>query len=75
MPEKALLGLLYLEPKSAKPEYIYELRLENLESLNLGRLKGLTKDTNNRKLRAATTLIAELAAQESEYADRGSTVL
>ena len=74
VPEKALLDLLYLEPHSAKPEYIYELRLQNLESLDLGRLKSLTKDTNSRKLRAATTLVAELA-QESEYADLGSTVL
>ena len=75
VPEKALLDLLYLEPYSAKPEYIHELRLQNLESLDLERMKGYAEDTNSRKLRAATTLIAELAAQESEYADLGSTVL
>ena len=74
VPEKALLDLLYLEPNSAKPEYIHELRLQNMESLDLGRLKGLAEDTNSRKLRAATALIAELKAQESEYADLGSAV-
>jgi hypothetical protein len=74
VPEKALLDLLHLEPNSAKPEYIHELRLQNMESLDLGRLKGLAEDTNSRKLRAATALIAELKAQESEYADLGSAV-
>ena len=75
VPEKGLLDLLYLEPNSAKPEYIHELRLQNLESLDLGRMMCLAENTNSRKLRAATSLIAELEAQESEYADLGSTLL
>ncbi len=32
-PEKALLDLLYLDPGSDRPEYLRELRLENLEAL------------------------------------------
>ena len=75
LPEKALLDLLYLEPNSAKSEYIHELRLQNLESLDTGRMMRLAEESNSRKLRAATTLIADLAAQESAYADLGSTVL
>ena len=69
LPEKALLDLLYLEPNSANPAYISELRLQNLESIDLGRLKNLAEATNSRKLRIAATLVAELAEQESECTD------
>jgi predicted transcriptional regulator of viral defense system len=65
--EKALLDLLYLEPHSATPEYIHELRLQNLDSLDLERLDQFVKRTGSPKLRAATTLITELAAQASDY--------
>ncbi len=75
MPEKALLDLLYLEPNSAKPEYLHELRLQNLESLDLKRLNRFARNTSSPKLRAATSLIVELAAQASEYTDLGSAVL
>lgn len=66
VPEKALLDLFYLEPNSATPAYIHELRLQNLESLNLERLNGFAEKAASPKLRAAATLITELA-QASEY--------
>ena len=67
VPEKALLDLLYLEPNSTTPEYIRELRLQNLESLDLERLRRFAVKTESPKLQTAATLIAELAAQEKEY--------
>jgi predicted transcriptional regulator of viral defense system len=36
-PEKALLDLVYLQPRGDAPEYLRELRLQNLERLDLDR--------------------------------------
>jgi hypothetical protein len=69
VPEKALLDLLYLEPHSATPEYIRELRLQNLESLNLERLNHFTEITGSPKLRTATALITDIVTRAPEYAD------
>jgi predicted transcriptional regulator of viral defense system len=73
VPEKALLDLIYLEPNSATPEYIHELRLQNLESLDLERLTSFAQVTDSPKLQAATALVKDLAAHESEYSDHGSS--
>jgi predicted transcriptional regulator of viral defense system len=70
--EKALLDLLYLEPHSATPAYIHELRLQNLASLNLERLRGFAEVTGSPKLQAATALIEQLATQVLGYVDHGS---
>ncbi len=67
LPEKALLDLLYLEPGSASPAYVQELRLQNLESLNITRLTLFAQRANSPKLGLAAKRIANLADQESEY--------
>jgi hypothetical protein len=65
-PEKALLDLLYLQPGSDRPEYLRELRLENLESLNLATIEGLADASGSRKLRAAVRNLAEMVSEEAE---------
>lgn len=46
-PEKALLDLLYLQPGSAAPAYIQELRLQNLEQLDLQKLMEMAEIYNS----------------------------
>jgi predicted transcriptional regulator of viral defense system len=60
-PEKALLDLLYLQHGSDQPTYLQELRLENLESLDLESLKGLAEDSGSPKLRRAVRRVEEIA--------------
>jgi hypothetical protein len=64
-PEKALLDLLYLHPGSDRPEYLRELRLENLESLNLATIRGLADASGSRKLRTAVRNLAEMVSGEA----------
>ena len=67
-PEKALLDLLYLQPGSDQPAYLQELRLENLESLDLESLKGLAEESGSPKLRKAVKRVEEMArALVGEY--------
>ena len=70
-PEKALLDLLYLEPNSASLEYIRELRLQNVEALNLAILNRFAEIADSPKLQAATVLISELVSQGLVYTDQG----
>ncbi len=65
-PEKALLDLLYLQPGSDRPAYLQELRLENLESLDLDVLRGFTEETGSPKLRKAVRRIEEMARMAAE---------
>jgi hypothetical protein len=65
-PEKALLDLLYLQPGSCHPAYLRELRLENLESLNLDVLKDLAEDSGSPKLRRTVSRVEELAGEMAE---------
>ncbi len=68
-PEKALLDLLYLQPASDREAYLQELRLENLESLDLDSLQDLAEDASSPKLRRAVNRLekmAHLAAEEYE---------
>jgi hypothetical protein len=58
VPEKALLDLLYLEPNSAKPEYIHELRSQNLGALKLENLNHFAEVTDSPKLQTAIALIS-----------------
>jgi len=59
-PEKSLLDLLYLTPSSDNPSYLRELRLQNLENLNIERLKSLASQTRSRKLIRATGILEDL---------------
>lgn len=65
-PEKALLDLLYLEPDADSPAYLAELRLQNMDRLDLAELQRLAAATGRPKLRRAAQEVARLAAVEAE---------
>ena len=65
-PEKALLDLVYLEPGGDAPAYLGELRLGNLERLDLVALDRLAHESGSPKLRRAARTIAVLARIQSE---------
>ena len=67
-PEKALLDLVHLTPGGDAPNYLCELRLLNLESLDLDELWRQADLSDSPKLRRAATSIADLAQSEAlEY--------
>ncbi len=67
-PEKALLDLAHLYPGSDDPAYIRELRLQNMERLDLERLRRMAEQTGSPKLRRVAVIVAELAREETmEY--------
>ena len=67
-PEKALLDLIYLHPGTDSPGYLRELRLQNLEQLNLDELKRLADLTSSPKLKRAVEFVTALAQAEAmEY--------
>ncbi len=67
-PEKALLDLVYLVPGADCPDYLRELRLQNLESLDLDALARLAETSAKPKLHRAARRLAELAeAEMAEY--------
>lgn len=63
-PEKALLDLVHLQPAGDTPDYLHELRLQNLDRLNLARLLELAQRLDSPKLQRAADLIAEFAQTE-----------
>jgi len=66
--EKALLDLIYLEPGADSHEYLKELRLQNLEELNLDRLQHQAELTGSPKLQRAAARVAAMARSEmTEY--------
>lgn len=66
-PEKALLDLIYLHPGGDSPEYLRELRLQNVERLNLDELQRQA-DLASPKLRRAVKIVSELVrAEVQEY--------
>ncbi len=67
-PEKALLDLVYLEPDADSPEYLAELRLQNMDGLDTAEFRRLAAATAKPKLLRATERIIELAETEArEY--------
>jgi predicted transcriptional regulator of viral defense system len=67
-PEKALLDLIYLEPGADSPDYLRELRLQNLEQLNVDRLQHQAERADSPKLQRAAARVAALARSEiAEY--------
>ncbi len=67
-PEKALLDLVYLQPGGDTLAYLRELRLQNLESLDLDELQRQAEAFNTPKLRRAAKVIANLTQNEiQEY--------
>jgi predicted transcriptional regulator of viral defense system len=64
-PEKALLDLIYLQPNGETKEYLQELRLQNLDRLNLDEMRKQAEAVNKPKLRRAVEIISNLAHDES----------
>ena len=65
-PEKALLDLVYLRPGGDTPEYLGELRLQNLDRLDINELRHQVKTFNTPKLYRAFEVIARLARAETQ---------
>jgi predicted transcriptional regulator of viral defense system len=65
-PEKALLDLVYLQPDGDTTSYLQELRLQNLDRLNLDQLQTLSEALKKPKLCRAVEEIADLSRREAE---------
>jgi predicted transcriptional regulator of viral defense system len=65
-PEKALLDLLYLTPRSDDPAYLRELRLQNAENVSLDRLREQARSFESPKLLRAVSKIAALLREPGE---------
>jgi hypothetical protein len=66
-PEKALLDLVYLEPGGDTPDYLSELRLNNLDRLDWQLIGQLAEQVGKPKLLRALAAIRELAGEEREF--------
>lgn len=67
-PEKALLDLVYLQPGGESFDYLQELRLQNVEQLDLDRLKKQSEMFDSPKMRRAVKSISQLTfGKTSEY--------
>ena len=66
-PEKALLDLIYLEPRGESLDYLVELRLGNLNRLDWQLLEHLTRKIAKPKLMRAVSAIRDLAGEEGEF--------
>jgi hypothetical protein len=66
VPEKALLDLVHLTPGADAPAYLRELRLQNLEGLDLAELRRLSGLLGSPKLKRAAEVVAGLARVEGE---------
>jgi len=68
IPEKAILDLIYLQPGGEKPEFIEELRLQNLEQLDIQELWKQSSFFNKPKMQKAVKVIEMFVKQEyQEY--------
>jgi predicted transcriptional regulator of viral defense system len=65
-PEKALLDLIHLRAGGEDPAYLAELRLQNLERLDLAALRKLAEQTASPKLQRAAAIVARLAHIEAK---------
>jgi predicted transcriptional regulator of viral defense system len=65
-PEKALLDLIYLQPGGDAPAYLHELRLQNLDQLDLAELSHQADAADSPKLRRAVEIVVELARAETQ---------
>ena len=69
-PEKALLDLVHLHPGGDDAAYLRELRLQNLERLDLDALLHLAAQAASPKLQRAAQIVARLAhAEAQEFED------
>jgi predicted transcriptional regulator of viral defense system len=65
-PEKALLDLVHLQPRGDQAAYLQELRLQDLERLDLGVLQQQAVHFGSLKLLRASAVVAKLARAEEE---------
>jgi hypothetical protein len=65
-PEKALLDLAYLHPRADDPAFLQELRLQNLERLDLAQLRALADRSAKPKLRRFAERVAALETEAYE---------
>ena len=65
-PEKALLDLIYLQAGADSPQYLRELRLQNLDRLDLDDLQRQADLEHKPKLRRAAALVVALASSEAQ---------
>ena len=63
-PEKAILDLIYLQPGGDDPAFISELRLQNLENLNIEDLRFQGKFFNKPKIHRVIQIIESLVKEE-----------
>lgn len=68
-PEKSLLDLIYLTPHGDGREYLRELRLQNMDRLNMEHLMSLAHKSGSQKLMRASRQVANLAGEEEDYKD------
>lgn len=65
-PEKALLDLIHFRPGGDSMAYVESLRLQNLEILDLERLRCFAKGSGKPKLLRAAGIIEAIASRETE---------
>jgi predicted transcriptional regulator of viral defense system len=63
-PEKALLDLIHLTFHSDSPEYLAQLRLQNLEKMDLDQIHEFAERAKKPKWERAAQYVTELAQQE-----------
>jgi predicted transcriptional regulator of viral defense system len=64
IPEKAILDLIYLQPGGEKPEFIAELRLQNLDHLDIQELRKQASLFNKPKIQKSVKVIEMFAKEE-----------
>ena len=65
--EKALLDLVYLQPKGDTLAYLRSLRLQALDQINVGKMQSLAKSLGKLKLERAVSLILALIEEEASF--------
>jgi predicted transcriptional regulator of viral defense system len=69
-PEKALLDLAYLQPGSDELAYLHELRLQNLDQLDLCKMRTMATEIHSPKLQRVTDHIIQMAQDEEASYER-----
>ena len=64
-PEKSLADLIYLTPHGDEPGYLEELRLQNLEALDLDGLEDVARSSGSAKLQRAVRRVAAIKEKEA----------
>ena len=69
LPEKGLLDLIYLTPGGERIEYLYGLRLQHTENLDIAKLLELAEESGSPKLKIAAHQIVRLIREQEEQID------